>query len=81
MDLQNFKELNRLGGISEVQLREEDGQYYVWFEFMGKMEPLTLTRPNPSVEGLPERSWSDLNRALSFVRRHGWTGPVVVCTD
>ena len=81
MDLRQFKELNRLGGISEVQLRDQGDGYEVWFEFMGKMEPLTLTRPDPEVHGLPERSWQDLNRALAFVRRHGWSDPVVVCTD
>ena len=78
MDLREFKLLNQTGAITAVRLRNEDGSFYVWFELAGKMEPLTLTRPNPKVHGLPERSWQDVSRALAFVRRHGWTGPVVV---
>jgi len=81
MDLRQFKFFNGEGAVTEVQLRESCDGYHVWFEVMGKMHPLELTRPDQSVHGLPERSWQDLNRAMSFVRRHGWKGPVVVCDD
>lgn len=84
MELRNFKELNKHGAIRSVEIQDSgsgEPHYTVWAENGNlEMEPITLTRPDPDRPGLPERSWTDLNRAMAFVRRHGWNGPVVVRT-
>jgi len=84
MELRTFKELNKHGAIRAVEILDAgsgDHHYTVWAENADRdLQPITLTRANPDLPALPERSWTDLNRAMAFVRRHGWSGPVVVRT-
>ena len=76
MELREFRLLLSSGVVDTIHLFDRGEGFELWVE--GEGFPYDLSHCLHVSRKGPRRVWTSIDRALAFVRKQGWKGPVIV---